>query len=731
MSVNIDEQIKRRLSADEDAFSDAFVNLSEVVTGTKLFDLFSVKKAESSTHALAAVLEYYGTQKTVGIPDWVTDANDRLNYVMEPEGIMHRSVTLEGKWYRDAFGAFIGTLDDHTTIALIPGFHGYSWVNSVTGEKVRVTAKNAGRISRDAICFYPPLPQEKIRVKDLIRHVIRSLSLSDFVKIVLCTLAVTLISMVTPKVTQYIYSNLVLQPSLQPLIATAVLLICVTLSTTLLNAAKSISLSAISTKTDTSVTGAIMMRVLNLPTSFFKEFSAGELYSRISCASALCSTILNAILSSCLRVVMSFIYFFQIFIFSPVLVAPSMIIVLALFFYSLIVVFAQASVTRKRLEQDAKETGFLFSMITGMQKIKLAGAERRIFSQWADIYKGTAELTYCPPMIVKYHTTITMLISLLGTGFLYYAAYINGVSAAVYMAFVSAYGLLSGAFTTLSSAAMTFSVVPPILKLVKPILNAKPEVSKGQRSMASLSGKIEVSGVSFRYDDTMPMVIDNLSLRINPGDYVAIVGKSGCGKSTLLRLLLGFEKPQKGAIYYDGKDIEKIDLKSLRRKIGVVMQEGKLFQGDLFSNITISAPWLTLDDAWEAARMAGIADDINHMPMGMFTIVSEGSGGISGGQRQRLMIARAIAPKPKVLMFDEATSALDNITQKKVCESLDSLKCTRIVIAHRLSTIKNCDRIICLDGGHIIEDGTYEELIAKGGFFAELVARQRINPESD
>ena len=197
-----------------------------------------------------------------------------------------------------------------------------------------------------------------------------------------------------------------------------------------------------------------------------------------------------------------------------------------------------------------------------------------------------------------------------------------------------------------------------------------------------------------------------------------------------MRLLLGFEKADRGAIYYDNKDINSLDLKSLRRKIGSVMQNGKLLQGDIYSNITISAPWLSMDDAWEAADKAGIGEDIRRMPMGMFTMISEGSGGISGGQRQRLMIARAIAPKPKILMFDEATSALDNITQKQVCEALDTMKCTRIVIAHRLSTIKQCDRIIVLDGGHIVEDGTYEELINNKGFFYELVERQRIDEKN-
>jgi ABC-type bacteriocin/lantibiotic exporter with double-glycine peptidase domain len=210
---------------------------------------------------------------------------------------------------------------------------------------------------------------------------------------------------------------------------------------------------------------------------------------------------------------------------------------------------------------------------------------------------------------------------------------------------------------------------------------------------------------------------------------VAIVGKTGCGKSTLMRLLLGFETPQKGAVYYDGRDLKTLDLKSLRRRIGSVMQNGKLFMGDIFSNITVSAPWLTPDDAWEAAELAGLAEDIREMPMGMYTLISEGQGGISGGQRQRLFIARAVAPKPKILLFDEATSALDNLTQKQVSDALDQMKCTRVVIAHRLSTIRQCDRIIVLDQGKIIEDGSYEELIERNGFFAELVSRQRLDEE--
>jgi len=218
--------------------------------------------------------------------------------------------------------------------------------------------------------------------------------------------------------------------------------------------------------------------------------------------------------------------------------------------------------------------------------------------------------------------------------------------------------------------------------------------------------------------------LDNLSLKVRSGEYLGVVGKTGCGKSTLIRVLLGFEEPETGAVYYDGHDLASLDLQSVRRQIGVCLQNGKLFPGDIFSNIIITAPWKTLEDAWEAASLAGIAEDIKAMPMNMHTMISEGSGGISGGQRQRLLIARALVSKPRLVFFDEATSALDNITQKHVAESLAALKCTRVVIAHRLSTIRNCDRIIVLDQGRIVEEGSYDNLVANQGPFYELTQRQ-------
>ncbi len=268
-----------------------------------------------------------------------------------------------------------------------------------------------------------------------------------------------------------------------------------------------------------------------------------------------------------------------------------------------------------------------------------------------------------------------------------------------------------------------------MITLVSPILQEQPERASDMPMIHSLKGEVEVYSVSFRYNENSPWVLHDISFSVRPGEYVAVVGRSGSGKSTLVRLLLGFEKPEKGSIYYDTNNLSRVDLQSLRQRIGSVTQNGRLFVGNIFYNIIVSSPRATMEDAWAAAETAGIAEDIRKMPMGMQTLISESGSGLSGGQRQRLLIARAICGKPRVLILDEATSALDNLTQKQVSDSLDRMQCTRIVIAHRLSTIRNCDRILCLDGGRIVEEGSYEELIKKKGFFAELVDRQQIDPE--
>lgn len=722
-----DEQIKLRKQSDNDVFLESFANIADAVMGSTISASLKDNR-ELVQDSMEEILKYYHV-KSREIPESIEDIEEQLEYLMRPYGIMRRTVKLEDNWYKDAIGAMLAVRkSDGSVVALIPaGISGYTFWDKEKGKRVRVNSKNQELFETEAIVFYKSFPLKRIGVSELLHFMRQTLSLSDFIWIALATFAVTLFGMLLPKLNNLLFTNVIESGSKRLLFALSVFMLCVVVSQMLITAVRELITARINTKMNVAVQAATMMRILSLPSDFFKKYSSGDLFSRWQQMNTLCDLLVSSVLTAGLTSVFSLVYISQIFVYAPALVIPALCVIGATILLSVISAFMQMRLSEKKMKLASKESGMSYALISGVQKIKLAGAEKRAFARWGNLYAKEAKLAYNPPVFLKINNVISTAITLIGTLVMYYMAVRSQVSVADYYAFNTAYGMVSGTFVSLVGVALTMSEIKPILELVKPILQTVPEISQGKQVITKLSGGIELNNVSFRYNENMPLVVDNLSLKIRPGQYVAIVGATGCGKSTLMRLMLGFETPDRGAVYYDGKDLATIDLKSIRKKIGVVMQEGKLFQGDIYSNIVISAPHLTMDDAWEAAELAGIAEDIRRMPMGMYTMISEGSGGVSGGQRQRLMIARAIAPKPKILMFDEATSALDNLTQKRVSQSLDSLNCTRIVIAHRLSTIQQCDRIIVLDKGKIVEDGKYEELLEKNGFFAELVARQRLD----
>lgn len=727
-----EEQLRYREETDNENFEDAIDSIASAIMGNQLRE--ALQSHEIAASAIDEVLRFYKCKpKMDELPPKIKTVDEQINYRMRPFGIQFRSVILEKGWYNNAVGAMLGTLkEDGSAVALIPGkIHGYTLVNIKTGKQVTINRKNEDLIDKEAICFYEPLPQKALTMRDLLMFMVQKLSLSDIVLYLVLMAITTGLGLLAPLFTRWLMGDVLESGSVRVLLALAIFMVCYCISKLCFSVFQNLINARIGIKQDIAVQAAVMNRIMSLPPSFFKKYSAGELSQRSGYVQTLCNTLYNTIASTGLTSIFSLVYIGQIFAFAPALVVPSLVITIATIVLSLITTFAQMRITREMMELSAKTSGMTYSMITGIQKIKLAGAEKRMFSRWARYYSREAQLQYNPPMFLKLSSTISLGISLGGTLILYAIAIKSHVNVADYYAFNSAYGMVSGAFMSLSSMAITIANIRPTLEMAKPIMEAEPEMHDGGEVITDLKGGIELSHVSFKYDEDMPNVIDDLSLKIKAGEYLAVVGSTGCGKSTLMRLLLGFETPQKGSIYFDNKDIRKIDLESLRSKIGTVLQDGKLFLGDIFSNIVITAPELGMDEAWEAARIASIDEDIKSMPMGMHTIISEGQGGISGGQRQRLMIARAVAPKPKILMFDEATSALDNITQKNVSDAIDSLKCTRIVIAHRLSTIQHADRIIYLEGGKIIEEGKYEQLIANDGPFAKLVERQRLDIETE
>jgi len=724
------EQLREREQANNAVFEDSFQAIAGAIMGQRMSQALNDDR-QMTTDAIGEILKYYHI-KAQEVPASIKDMNEVLEYLMRPSGIMRRSVKLEKGWYKDAVGAMLGTRkDDGSVVALLPhGLTGYRFYDRKARKYVRVSRKNESMIEAKAFAFYKPFPLQKMSVGSLMKYIIEQMAPADLIMLAASMAAATGVGMILPRLNALLFSDVLVSGSARMLLGMAIFMVCVSLSALVIGAVKGFVTARINTKLNLSVEAASMMRVLSLPVAFFKQYNTGELSSRVGYMNALANQLVNMALSTGLTSLFSLAYISQIFIYAPALVVPALLVTLLTVVVSAATMLLQVKISRQQMKLAAKESGLTHALITGIQKIRLAGAEKRMFARWGKAYSESAALTYNPPMFLKMSGVISSAISLVGTMAIYYAAVNSGVSVSQYYAFNSAYGMVSGAFMALAGIATSVAQIRPILEMVMPIMETVPEIDESRAMVTRLSGGVELNNVSFRYREDMPLILDNLSLKIRPGQYVAIVGKTGCGKSTLMRILLGFETPQKGAVYYDGRDLKTLDPKSLRRRIGTVMQDGKLFMGDIFSNITISAPWLTLQEAWEAAEIAGFAEDIRSMPMGMNTMISEGQGGISGGQRQRLMIARAVAPKPRILMFDEATSALDNVTQKQVSEALDRMKCTRIVIAHRLSTIRQCDRIIVLDGGHIIEDGTYEQLIEKNGYFAELVARQRLDSET-
>ena len=708
MSGWFDEQLRTRISADEDAFSEAFAEIAA--------PLLDSRTGIVGGSAMEEIADYFGVPHKAGSIETPAD-------IFRAGGVMFRPVTLPKGWYKDASGVYLAKTKDGQLAALFSKMSGYRYIDHASGKTIKLNAQTQRNLQSEAVCFYRPLPARKLGVKDLAAYIFKSIPVWEFVYIVLVTLAVVLVSMVAPAITRNIYSELIYSGNVGAVASAMVFIVCAGISGALLQIARGLAQSRIELKT---VRAAVMMRILNLPVEFFRKFSAGELSQRVSGVQTLCSLGADVILSAGLTAVMSLIYLVQIFSFTPVLVVPAFLIVLVLLVMTLTAAVMESKILHKRLELGAEENGLLYALITGIQKIRLSGAERRAFARWAAHYKRNVEAEFTPPMYLRLFPALQPAVTLAGTFMLYLAAYHGGVPPADYMAFTITFGLLSGAFINLCGVAMSMAAIGPIVELVKPVLEAVPEKTAGAEGLR-LRGGIEVNNVTFRYGEKLPPVLDGISFKVRPGEYVAVVGKSGCGKSTLMRLLLGFESPERGVILYDGNDIKSLNMRELRRNIGCVMQNSRLFPGTIYQNITITAPDLSEAEAWKCAEAAGIASDIDNMPMKMHTMISEGTGTLSGGQVQRLIIARAIAPKPRILLFDEATSALDNLTQKVVSDSLDSIKCTRLVIAHRLSTVRNCSRILVIDGGKIAEAGTYDELMAKRGLFASLVERQHIN----
>ena len=726
--MNIYEsQIRERENYDRQYTERAFDELAaSVSSGGNAWEFIS-DAAEGTDGAAVACLKYLKVQPG-WVPDSVSDPEERIDWLCRPSGTMYRKVTLTGKWYRSACGAMMGVLSDGEATALLPRrTGGYSYIDPRSGIPVRIRKKNAEMIRPEGILFYKPLPAGSIGKAELFTYIRQLILGTDILRLFLYVLAITLLGLLPAMMNHMIFSGVIPGGQTGVMIPIGLFLLGAGVSTVILGASKTLFVSRMGQKVTMMSQAAFYSRILSMPGTFFKAYEPGDLANRVRSMSEILMMGITAALESGASVILSVIFVIQIYHYAPKLALPALLIAVVQIALIAIVTKMGAGYRLRAMDAAMRLSGTEEALLAGQQKIKLAGAEDRAFAKWAHRYSEYARFTYNVPLIIRSIPVCIMLLGMLGNIWIYFRAGMDeGLTVSGYMAFSVAFGQITGVIGMVGTVSVQIARIKALYPLMRPILEAEPEIRAESMGVEKLSGRIEVADASFRYHPNAPYIFEHLSFTVKPGEYVGIVGRSGCGKTTVLQLLLGMEKPERGTVFYDNYDVSTVDTKSLRRQLGVVTQDGKLFAGDIFNNITIASPKAGMEDAWEAAEIAGIADDIRKMPMGMQTIISEGSGGISGGQRQRLLIARAVCQKKKILLFDEATSALDNVTQKHVSDQLSKLSCTRIVIAHRLSTVKNCDRILVLDHGGIAEQGSYEELMQRKGLFYELVKRQQL-----
>ena len=643
-----------------------------------------------------------------------------------------RKVTLSGEWWlRDngpllAFGA-----DNDAPLALLPGRgRGYRAVDPVSEQATQVDAAFAANLKPFGFSFYRPLPDRPVGVIDLMMFGLHGRA-RDILPAMGIAALIALLAMLVPFAMAEVIDHVIPSAKLPVLTEIGLILLAAAIVHTLFELAKGQLLVRVTSHIEHDIQSAVWDRLLGMPIDFFRKHAVGDLTMRVNAINTISRMLSVATLSSLISGVFGLLGFILLFKFSAILAMIAMALILAAF--GMLALFAWWTFhSLHTIELSMRRMmALVLQLVQGVSKLRTTASESRAMGVWADAFSSLRKIRLLimklksqQEVMLRAYQRIGLLIILAAMAAL--AARQDGIQLTS-GELVGFYGAFSGMFLALigvCEAIIGLFLVVPMYSMAKPILEQPPETAEGRIDPGVIAGAIEISQVSFAYPDAEP-VLDDVSISIPAGSFTAIVGPSGSGKSTLLRLLLGFEEPSSGAILFDSHALPEIDRQALRHQFGVVLQNSPLLAGDIFSNI-VGVKGGTLEEAWEAARLAGLEQDIQDLPMGMHTAIGEGTSTLSGGQRQRILIARALAGGPKVLFLDEATSALDNRSQKVVAESLLRLKATRIVIAHRLSTIAEADQIIVLDGGQVVEQGRYQELIEKGGAFADLARRQNI-----
>ncbi|MBD3308268.1 NHLP bacteriocin export ABC transporter permease/ATPase subunit [candidate division KSB3 bacterium] len=723
------ERLKRKAEDERLSFSNALGYLLSVVKKEKDF------LTEDTADPLLSACRVVGNALNIKIrphPD-AQKGRNTLEDILRASRVKKREVLLRDNWWQQDSGPLLGYIEeDKRPVALIPkSSRSYILFDPVKKTRTKVTAKVADTLEGKAYAFYVPFPDHVLTWKDLLKLGVQDIK-GDIGMVVLMGISGALLGLLTPVIIGIIFDTIIPGALLNQLYTVGVILLICAITSVVFDITKSMAMLRVEGKTDYRLQAALWDRLLALPIPFFRDYTAGDLAVRSLGINTIRQILAGVTIQSMLTAIFSVVYlgllvYYDWFL-ALIALGISLLSVLVTSGLGYLFVYYQKPLN----EIEGKLSGMILQLITGISKLRISGTEDRGFAVWANEFGKQRTFSLKARKVQNILATVNAIIPVCASMLFYYFVLAKildpekqGLSTGNLLAFLAAYGTFQGNLLQMSGALLNTLSIIPYYKRLKPILAARPEVDATRTHPGELSGDIEVTQVYFRYHPDGPLILDNVSLNIASGEFVAIVGGSGSGKSTLMRLLLGFESPETGTIYYDGQDLSKVDVLEVRRQIGVVLQNAQIMSGSIYENIVgAGAAGLTIADAWRAARMAGCDKDILDMPMGMHTMLPPGGGTLSGGQRQRIIIARAIIRKPRILFFDEATSALDNKTQAIVSDSIEQLQSTRIVIAHRLSTIMNADRIYVMEKGRLVQSGSYEELMNQEGLFAELAKRQ-------
>ena len=738
------ERLSRRLLADQEANQAALQSLADVISPRERVP------AEVSGSPMLGAARLVGEQlrlEFVPTPSWEKtrgSLEDELRAICRASAVGHRRVVLSPAWWTRDNGPLLGLVAEETPAGAAPtaedrppalapvallseGPGRYVMVDPATGTREEMTEELASAMAPFAYQFYRPLPAGRVRMVDLWKFVTFG-AWGDLRTLGMVGLLGAGLGMLLPVLTGVMFDRVIPSADRGQLVSVFVALLVAALAGAAFEVTRSVSVIRLHARVTSELQLAVLHRLVRLPLSFYRRFTAGDLGLRAYGITAIGNALSGATVGSLLSAVVSAGSYLLLFYYSPVLALLATFILIVNVTFTAATGWVSLRFARERETMDGKISGLVLQLLTGIAKLRVSGTENRAFARWTREFRRQRELAYDVGRFGNNVRVFNAVLSILSTLAIYWAYTLladreGGLTTGQFLAFNAAFGTFMSAGLSVMGTAISLLELVPLWERARPILDEEPEADPSRPDPGELTGRIEVNHLTFQYSEDGPVILQDVSLHAEPGEFIALVGPSGAGKSTLLRLLLAFDRPETSSVYYDGHDLATIDITAVRRQIGVVLQSSKLTAGDIYTNIVGSSN-LPMDVAWEAARMAGLEDDLRAMPMGIHTVVSEGGGTLSGGQRQRLLIARALVHRPRILFFDEATSALDNRTQKIVGDSISQLHATRVVIAHRLSTIQNADRIYVFDRGKVVQAGTFTELMAQPGLFAELAARQ-------